>query len=67
VLDTWGGAYAAADRRDDAVRVAERALELATRSGAGVLAGRIRVRLEAYRKMPEDKPGGGGQVTHPDG
>ena len=48
-LDTLAAAYAAAGRFDDAVLMAERAVELANAAGQGPLARQIQVRLELYR------------------
>lgn len=50
LLDTLAAAYAEAGRFDEAVRTAERALELAKLSGEGQLAANIGKRLELYRQ-----------------
>ena len=48
-LDVLAAAYAEAGRFDDAVRVAQRAVEAATAAGPGDLAGQIQERLKLYR------------------
>ena len=48
-LDTLAAAYAAACRFDDAMVIAQRALQLAESSAQTALAERIRLRLELYR------------------
>jgi hypothetical protein len=50
VLDTLAAAYAAAGRFDDAVRIAEAALPLASTEKTGRLAEGIRGRLVLYRR-----------------
>jgi serine/threonine-protein kinase len=50
LLDTLAAAYAEAGRFDEAVRTAERALELAKLSGEGQLAANIDKRLKLYRQ-----------------
>lgn len=50
LLDTLAAAYAEAGRFDEAVRTAERALELAKLLGEGQLAGNIDKRLKLYRQ-----------------
>ena len=49
-LDTLAAAYAAADRYDDAITAAARALQLAERDNNRRLAEAIRRRLELYRQ-----------------
>lgn len=63
-LDVLGAAYAAAGRFDEAVRAAERALDLASRAGDAALAAEVRARLSLYRSrrafigpLPADPPG----------
>jgi cytochrome c-type biogenesis protein CcmH/NrfG len=61
-LDVLAAAYAEAGRFDDAVRVAQRAVEAATAAGPGDLAGQIQERLKLYRASrpyragPEQSP-----------
>jgi spermidine synthase len=49
-LDALAAAYAAAGRYEDAVRVAQAGLDMATRAGQTAVADRFRQRLELYQK-----------------
>ncbi len=49
VLDTLAAAYAATGKFDEAVRVAQQALGLATAAGQNALAGKIQERLDLYK------------------